>query len=543
MRRFGSNQWSAHNSTYEDMRRAFDTIKTKLANTSSSMISVDPGISMQNDNLCSDERSACDFTLISSDEESCSNTLISIGPEARNAIFNSSTVCSKASADKVDNCIDYIESNSELKPKHTSNKCSDVEYTSNKYNNTEYTNSTSSNSSNKCTNKKYTGNAEYTSNKYSNANNKYDDNQEKNINTLNEEKTNDCIATRQLIHEESLSDEMDYKELGFLSFINMFNEEDVVGIEAQQIDNITFRKARGEVDETSHSQMHSEDIYADIQHLKRIRFDQMPKDVRKIGEATFSEVFAHGTLVYKIIPLGNSSEETCIKSFLKESSIFQTICKEEGVCKLVDVFLLNGRYSEEYLRAWDEYGEEENERPCKYNDEQEYGVLVMADGGVSLEDTKFTNCAEINRFLKNVAKVLANLETKYEFEHRDLHWGNILINSEKVNLIDFSLSRIKSNGKVIYEDLNAKEWLFEGDEQTDIQFGVYKQMRLLSHSDWKAFIPESNVLWMKYLVQKAFSKIRFRGRSSLISQYIKIMDSSSSMIEAEQKLSKCTKIQ
>jgi serine/threonine-protein kinase haspin len=491
MRRFGSKQQSSRNSTYEDMRRAFDAIKTRLANASSSMISVDPSTAVQGDGPCAGERSACDFTSISSDEDSCSNTLVSIGPEYRGAVDDAGTVCSETSTNKAGHCTEHIESNK--RP----NTSLSAKYTSAELN----------------------------------------DNQEISKSQGCEEKADDQMITRELIHEESLSDEMDYKELGFVSFLGIFDGE------AQQVDNITFRRMRGEADGISHSDMCTEGMRTDMQHLKKIRFDQMPKDVRKIGEATFSEVFAHGTLVYKIIPLGKSSNETCMQSFLKESSIFQTICNEEGVCRLVDVFLLKGRYSEEYLRAWDEYGEEENERPCKYNEEQEYGVLAMEDGGMSLEDVKFTDCSEVNRFLKSVARALANLEEKYEFEHRDLHWGNILISGGKVNLIDFSLSRIRSSGRVIYEDLNAKEWLFEGDESIDIQFGVYKQMRVLSCSDWQAFVPRSNVLWMKYLVQKAFSKVRFRGRSSVISQYIRIMDSSSSMIEAEQMLNKCTKIQ
>lgn len=270
--------------------------------------------------------------------------------------------------------------------------------------------------------------------------------------------------------------------------------------------------------------------------LKRISFGEMPKNVRKIGEATFSEVFAQGSLVYKIIPLGDGPDETSLSSFLSESAIFRAIASEKGVCKLQDMFLVFGRYPEEYLKAWDEYGREENERPCKYGDEQEYGVIVMEEGGESLENIRFRDISEVDGFVRETVRVLANLEDKYEFEHRDLHWGNILIKEGRINLIDFSLSRLRNRGTVIYSDLNSKQWLFEGDEAVDIQFKVYRDMRELCSGCWSRFVPGSNVLWVRYLVEKAFSKNRFKGRKALISKYMAAIDNSTSARDIERRL-------
>lgn len=83
------------------------------------------------------------------------------------------------------------------------------------------------------------------------------------------------------------------------------------------------------------------------------------------------------------------------------------------------------------------------------------------------------------------------------FEHRDLHWGNILLTTvEKkksviyklngkpyevftrgveVAIIDFTLSRIEYDGVVMFNDLMLDEELFTGDG--DYQFEIYRSMQ------------------------------------------------------------------
>ncbi|KAL7346096.1 haspin Ser/Thr kinase [Encephalitozoon intestinalis] len=332
-----------------------------------------------------------------------------------------------------------------------------------------------------------------------------------------------------------LSSSETYDEsLGFSSFLEEESKK------ASRIQNITFRRKKGEngnlleLEKCNIDALQEENL--EVAALKKISFDRMPKNVRKIGEATFSEVFSDGLKVYKIVPLGDTDDETSLESFLKESAIFKTISSEDGVCRLKDVFLVEGKYPEEYLKAWDDYGEEENERPSKYSDSQKYGVIVMEDGGESLESTKFQGAEEMDRFIRRVIEILANLEEKYEFEHRDLHWGNILIKEDRISLIDFSLSRLKDGDSVIFSNLNDKQWLFEGDEAFDIQFKVYKDMLKLCSGCWSRFTPQSNALWIRYLVEKTFGKGRFKGKKDLVSQYLSIIDSSTSARDIDAKL-------
>jgi serine/threonine-protein kinase haspin len=94
------------------------------------------------------------------------------------------------------------------------------------------------------------------------------------------------------------------------------------------------------------------------------------------------------------------------------------------------------------------------------------------------------------------ALTLAVAEKKFQFEHRDLHWGNILIapttekytefridgkpvklltHGVKVTIIDYSLSRMVYDGAVFYDNLARDEELFEATG--DYQFDIYRLMR------------------------------------------------------------------
>jgi serine/threonine-protein kinase haspin len=321
--------------------------------------------------------------------------------------------------------------------------------------------------------------------------------------------------------------------------------------EIGRIENITFRRCRGRREPVlpSSGEIKRPILYSlkkvsissergtehdprEELHLRTVSFEELPKDVRKIGEATFSEVFMSGDLVYKIVPLGEGL--TTMESFVNEAVICRSISEEEGVCKAVDSFIARGRYTDAYLQAWDEYGHEENERPCKYGEEQEYGVIVMEDGGTALESYEFNDLGETEEFIRALVKITADLEQRYEFEHRDLHWGNILVKDGEIRIIDFSLSRMRTGDAVLYSDLNSKPWLFEGDEEEDRQFSVYKEMRRLCSECWLLHTPMSNVLWLRYVIDKVCRKKR--GAKTRLSKYTRAAGRASSAVDMYRSL-------
>ncbi|ELA41684.1 haspin protein kinase [Vittaforma corneae ATCC 50505] len=238
-------------------------------------------------------------------------------------------------------------------------------------------------------------------------------------------------------------------------------------------------------------------------NLRTVTFDEMPSNPVKIGEASFSEVYKIGNLIYKIIPF---NQWYSIESFCKEAFILDVLKSEAGVCKLVDRLLIKGGYSQEYLRAWDSFANGDNPRPSQSNDDQLYGVLVMNDCGCDLEKYRFKNFTEVVDFIDQLLSAICSLEERFKFEHRDMHWGNIMIKNSMVYIIDFNFARLETD-KIVYTDLNAQEWLFEGDRSVDMQFEIYVEARKACKSNWKAFSPKSNLLWVRYLLRKLELKL------------------------------------
>lgn len=110
----------------------------------------------------------------------------------------------------------------------------------------------------------------------------------------------------------------------------------------------------------------------------------------------------------------------------------------------------------------------------------------------------FANFLQFSSFflLIQTALTLAVAEQKFEFEHRDLHWGNILIaptadkfnefriggkvvklltHGVKVTIIDYSLSRMVYDGAILFNNIARDEELFQSSG--DYQFDIYRLMR------------------------------------------------------------------
>lgn len=233
-------------------------------------------------------------------------------------------------------------------------------------------------------------------------------------------------------------------------------------------------------------------------------------------------------------------------------------------------YIVQGAYPASLLASWDHFKAaqkpacDDQIRPSTLPSSQLYALILLSHAGTDLESWKVRNWREAKEIWEQVVEQLGAAEETHEFEvgpefllpsardadsvglskpqHRDLHWGNILIAPSssssttlpdqfatlqltprkyslsppsaptiKATLIDFTLSRLlqpttntltrsRSKGKakakpnVLYEDFED-ECIFEGEG--DRQFDVYRGMREIVESEgggWEAFHPKTNLL-------------------------------------------------
>ncbi|CAI5955284.1 unnamed protein product [Closterium sp. NIES-65] len=92
--------------------------------------------------------------------------------------------------------------------------------------------------------------------------------------------------------------------------------------------------------------------------------------------------------------------------------------------------MCRGVYSPVLVRAWEEWADENeslNDHPGIFPSDQAYVVFILEMGGSDLEKAPVRSFDEARSILLQVAAGLAVAEAACQFEHRDLHWGNVLI--------------------------------------------------------------------------------------------------------------------
>ncbi|XP_009881048.1 PREDICTED: serine/threonine-protein kinase haspin [Charadrius vociferus] len=285
-----------------------------------------------------------------------------------------------------------------------------------------------------------------------------------------------------------------------------------------------------------------------------IPLDKM-KDCEKIGEGVFGEVFQidseRGPVALKIIPIegtekvngeaqksfGEILPEIIISkelSLLSEESVNRTV----GFISLYSVHCVQGAYPKYLLEAWDKYHKvtgSENDRPDLFGDKQLFMVLEFEFGGSDLEHmrNRLSSVALAKSILHQVTASLAVAEQELRFEHRDLHWGNVLIKKTAVkelsyvlngathtiptagihvNIIDYTLSRLEKDELTVFCDLSTDEELFQGTG--DYQFDIYRQMKVENSNSWTDYHPHSNVLWLHYLSDKLLKRMSYKKKES-----------------------------
>uniref|UniRef100_A0A182IPX7 non-specific serine/threonine protein kinase n=1 Tax=Anopheles atroparvus TaxID=41427 RepID=A0A182IPX7_ANOAO len=275
----------------------------------------------------------------------------------------------------------------------------------------------------------------------------------------------------------------------------------------------------------------------------------------KIGEGVYGEVFQcakpdGARSVLKLVPIEgslliNGEKQKTFDEILSEIIISSELSNlrqrslqfcTDGFVELASVSCVVGRYPGLLKDLWVAYRDRngsENDNPESFPDDQHYIAFETAYGGKELDGFRFNNALQSFAVFSQIVLCLAVAEKRFDFEHRDLHTGNILIEPTedsvrkycllgeeivvqtqglKASIIDYTLSRIVYNGLCLFNDLSTDEELFTAEG--DYQFEIYRKMKTALQNQWNVYSPKTNVFWLHYLIDKLISLRNYRERSS-----------------------------
>lgn len=280
----------------------------------------------------------------------------------------------------------------------------------------------------------------------------------------------------------------------------------------------------------------------------------------KIAQGAFGAVFRiesktqPGTFtIGKLIPLQSKSgwgcktkEFTTVRSAANEVFFLSTLDEIDGFVQFRKAEIVCGPLPGCLLAAstnFDKTTDETTQRfhqACAYP-KQMWLFIEMSDAGIDLETAlkkdqssrngsilqgtkpdRYLSAVQARDVFWQVASTLAVAEKKLEFEHRDLHLGNICLShprmkvvaddsselwtdnpSINVTIIDYTLSRAKpSNSETVFNNLSNHPDVFTGKGHP--QYDVYRKMKTLADEQdqrWEAYMPSTNVFWLSHVLE------------------------------------------
>ncbi|KAI1773675.1 hypothetical protein F4818DRAFT_98042 [Hypoxylon cercidicola] len=296
----------------------------------------------------------------------------------------------------------------------------------------------------------------------------------------------------------------------------------------------------------------------------------------KIAEASYAEVYRvsneRGTSIIKVIRMespikpqtkaqqksGLVDEEPHSESDLMgELKISEWLADIPGFVVYKERYIVQGKTCRELLETHQAFHKKLKRQdpdrlqfypsPSRYLDDTKFLVVELGDAGTALEDFGLESVDQLWDIFFHVAIALARAEAHIEFEHRDLHEGNLCIRRAgqpippedrerssrfgfsglEITILDYGLSRAHADHQVegsqpIAYDLERDLSIFTSEHAPQCE--VYRRMRSFlltgdrvclppqSHKKayeegvdgpitWAQHEPYTNVLWLAYIYQ------------------------------------------
>lgn len=328
--------------------------------------------------------------------------------------------------------------------------------------------------------------------------------------------------------------------------------------------------------DTTSDSVHESSFQVDSKDLQVLSWAEVcpPGDnITKIAEASYAEVYRvtneRGTSIIKVIRLsspikpqtktqqkaGLVDEEPHSESDLQgELQISEWVADIPGFVVYKERYIVQGKACRELLETHQTFHKKVKRQdpgrlqfypsPSRYLDDTKFLVVELGDAGTALEDFELVTADQLWDIFFHVTIALARAEARIEFEHRDLHEGNLCIRKVgepipkeerdrtgyfgfsglEITILDYGLSRAQADydSDPVAYDLERDLSIFTSEHAA--QCRVYRQMRSFllrgdrvclppeGHEEpyaegidgaitWATHEPYTNVLWLAYLYE------------------------------------------
>ena len=293
----------------------------------------------------------------------------------------------------------------------------------------------------------------------------------------------------------------------------------------------------------------------------------------KIGQGSFATVLKmeliHGPgeySVWKLMPLKPSTgtgsrprnESTLIKDAATEVRMLYAMSDIDGFVQFRSAHVVEGVVPEQIRKAHESWAKTLKSDDIWYGTDmraeypsknQLWLLMEMTDAGKDLDvvfstarlQKTFFSIQETWDIFWGVAEALMRGEAQAEFEHRDLHPGNICIklrdepfdltdehgiprlSKREVTLIDYTQSRLTlESGDVLATAVD--ESIFRQNDDHPVaqrQYETYRDMRDMVRMGrkpgiaigqmWGEYVPATNVLWLHYILAELLRLTKKQG--------------------------------
>lgn len=283
----------------------------------------------------------------------------------------------------------------------------------------------------------------------------------------------------------------------------------------------------------------------------------------KIGQGSFATVFKMELKikpgeysVWKLMPLkpskGSGSRprhhQTLVNDAATEVKMLFAMNHMDGFVQFRSAYVVRGTVPDQIGRAHESWAKTldpsdtwyktvmNTEYPSK---DQLWLLMEMTDAGQDLDSMLRTARMERNSYpvhetldmFWGIAEALIRGEAQAQFEHRDLHAGNICIKNRdkpltitsehgvprsskyEVTLIDYTQSRLNlESGEVLATAIDESIFRqIDDDPEAQRQYNVYRTMRdmvkkmkrpeVTLSQMWKEYVPMTNVVWLSHILR------------------------------------------